>query len=55
VPLWCTLNRFIANYCADVDENGGEQAHKFYVPDGHYVIGNNRFEGAEKIAGTARF
>jgi hypothetical protein len=49
VPLWCALNRFIANYLADVDENGGEQAHRFYVPDGHYVIGNNRFEGEEKI------
>ena len=34
---------------ADVDENGGEQAHKFYVPDGHYVIGNNQFEGEGKI------
>jgi hypothetical protein len=49
LPLWCALNRFIASYWADVDENGGEQAHKFYVPDGHYVIGNNRFEGEEKI------
>jgi SnoaL-like domain len=49
LPLWCALNRLIANYWAEVDENGGEQAHKFYAPDGHYVIGNNRFEGEEKI------
>jgi hypothetical protein len=49
VALWCALNRFIASYWADVDQNGGEQAHEFYVPDGHYVIGNNRFEGEKKI------
>ena len=49
LALWCTLNRLIANYWAEVDENGGEQAHKFYVRDGHYAIGNNRFEGRDKI------
>ena len=26
LPLWCALNRLIANYWAEVDENGGEQA-----------------------------
>ena len=49
LALWCALNRLMANYWAEVDENGGEQAHQFYVPDGHYAIGNNRFEGEEKI------
>src|SRR5260370_20697211 len=49
LTLWCALNRLMANYWAEVDENGGEQAHQFYVPDGHYAIGNNRFEGEEKI------
>jgi hypothetical protein len=49
LALWYALNRLIANYWAEVDENGGEQAHQFYVPDGHYAIGNNRFEGEEKI------
>jgi hypothetical protein len=49
LALWYALNRLIANYWAEVDENGGEQAHKFYLPDGHYVIGNNRFDGEEKI------
>ena len=49
LALWYALNRLIANYWAEVDENGGEQAHKFYLPDGQYVIGNNRFEGEEKI------
>jgi hypothetical protein len=49
LALWYALNRLIMNYWAEVDENGGEQAHEFYLPDGHYVIGNNRFEGEEKI------
>ena len=49
LALWCALNRLMANYWAEVDENGGEKAHQFYVPDGHYAIGNNRFEGEEKI------
>jgi hypothetical protein len=49
LALWYALNRLIANYWAEVDENGGEQAHEFYLPDGRYVIGNNRFEGEEKI------
>ncbi len=47
--LWCTLNRVITEYWADVDENGGQKAHEFYLPDGLYAIGNNRFEGQEKI------
>jgi hypothetical protein len=47
--LWCALNLLIVNYWADVDENGGQRAHEFYVPDGLYAIGNNRFEGQEKI------
>jgi hypothetical protein len=50
LALWCALNRLIADYWADVDKNGGEEAHKYYQPDGFYVIGNNRFEGEQKIA-----
>lgn len=49
LALWYALNRLIANYWAEVDENGGERAHEFYLADGHYVIGNNRFEGEGKI------
>jgi SnoaL-like domain len=49
LALWCALNQLIANYWADVDQNGGRQAHEFYLPDGLYAIGNNRFEGKEKI------
>ena len=49
LALWCALNRLIADYWADVDENGGQTAHDFYLPAGLYVIGNNRFEGQEQI------
>jgi hypothetical protein len=49
LALWCALNRLMANYWAEVDENGGRQAHEFYVSEGLYAIGNNRFEGREKI------
>lgn len=50
LALSCALNRLMANYWADVDENGGQEAHEFYVADGLYAIGNNRFEGRDKIA-----
>ena len=49
LALWCALNRLIADYWADVDENGGRTAHDFYLPEGLYIIGNNRFEGQEQI------
>jgi hypothetical protein len=49
LTLWCALNRVIADYWADVDENGGQRAHEFYLEDGLYAIGNNRFEGQDKI------
>jgi hypothetical protein len=49
LALWCALNQVVAAYWADVDENGGLQAHEFYLPQGLFVIGNNRFEGKDKI------
>jgi hypothetical protein len=49
LALWHALNRLMTNYWADVDNNGGNQAHEFYLPDALYAVGNNRFEGAEKI------
>jgi hypothetical protein len=49
LALWCALNQLMAAYWTDVDENGGLQAHEFYLPQGLFVIGNNRFEGQEKI------
>jgi hypothetical protein len=48
--LWYALNRLMADFWADVDENGGLEAHEFYQPDGLYATGTNRFEGREKIA-----
>ena len=47
--LWYALNRLMINYWADVDSNGGVQAHEFYLPDALYAVGNNRFEGEQKI------
>ena len=47
--LWFALNRLMTNYWAEVDENGGAAAHEFYLPDAVYAIGNNRFEGRDKI------
>jgi hypothetical protein len=49
VGFWCALNQMVATYWADVDENGGETAHEFYLRDGLYVVGNNRFEGQQQI------
>ena len=49
LALWYALNRLIAEYWADVDEERGRRAHEFYTPDGLYAIGNNRFEGRDKI------
>jgi SnoaL-like protein len=47
--LWYALNRLITNYWAEVDDNGGSNAHEFYVSEALYTVGNNRFEGADKI------
>src|SRR5262245_11331650 len=33
----------------DVDLNGGRNAHEFYLPDGLYVVGQNRFAGHDQI------
>jgi hypothetical protein len=49
LALWYALNRLMTNYWADVDGNGGNQAHEFYLPDALYAVGNNRFEGEQKI------
>ena len=49
LALWYALNRLMTNYWADVDHNGGNHAHEFYLPDALYAVGNNRFEGVEKI------
>jgi SnoaL-like domain len=47
--LWYALNRLKTNYWWDVDLNGGRNAHEFYLPDGLYVVGQNRFAGHDQI------
>lgn len=49
LALWYALNQQMTNYWADVDYNGGSRAHEFYLPEALFAVGNNRFEGAEKI------
>jgi hypothetical protein len=39
----------MTNYRADVDYNGDSRAHEFYLAEALFAVGNNRFEGAEKI------
>lgn len=49
VALWYALHRFATNYWYEVDCNGGGKAHEFYVPDGLFAVGDNRFEGNDQI------
>ena len=49
LALWYALNRLMTNYWADVDGNGGNQAHEFYLTDALYAVGANRFEGQQNI------
>jgi hypothetical protein len=49
VALWYALHRFATNYWYEVDFNGGGKAHEFYVPDGLFAVGDNRFEGNDQI------
>jgi len=49
VSLWYALNCLETGYWYDVDFNGGCDAHECYVPDGLFAVGDNRFEGHEKI------
>jgi len=47
--LWYALNRLETNYWWDVDLNGGRNAHEFYLADGLYAVGQNRFAGHDQI------
>jgi SnoaL-like domain len=49
VALWYALYRLTTNYWFEVDFNGGGEAHEFYVADGLFAVGDNRFEGRERI------
>ena len=50
LALWYALNRLMNDYWAEVDDDGGERAHEYYLSDALYAIGTNRFEGHDKIA-----
>jgi hypothetical protein len=47
--LWYALNRLETDYWWDVDLNSGRNAHEFYLPDGLYVVGRNKFAGHDQI------
>lgn len=49
LALWYALDQLLISYWADVDHNSGNEAHEYYLPDALYAVGNNRFDGAEKI------
>jgi hypothetical protein len=49
LSLWYALNRLETNYWWDVDRNGGSRAHEFYVADGLFTVGDNRFHGQHHI------
>jgi hypothetical protein len=50
MALWHALYRFTTGYWYEVDFNGGNNAHEFYLPGALFAVGNNRFEGQEKIS-----
>jgi len=47
--LWCALYRLEAKYWYDVDFNGGCNAAKFYIASGVFAVGENQFEGRDRI------
>ena len=47
--LWHALYELEARYWHDVDFNGGRDADRFFLPDCVMVVGDNRFEGRDKI------
>ena len=49
VALWYALYRLMTNYWFEVDFNGGGNAHEYYLPDGVFAVGDNRFEGHREI------
>lgn len=47
--LWFALSTLQARYWRDIDFNAGRGAHEFYQPAGVFIVGKNRFEGADSI------
>jgi hypothetical protein len=49
LALWYELYRLEIKYWFEVDFNGGRKAHEFYVADGLFAVGENRFQGHDRI------
>ena len=47
--LWYALYHLETGYWREVDCNQGHDAHAFYVPGGVFAVGDNLFEGQDKI------
>ena len=47
--LWYALYRLETSYWFEVDFNAGCNAHEFYVDDGLFAVGDNRFQGQDRI------
>jgi hypothetical protein len=49
LTLWYELYSLELKYWFDVDFHGGHNAHEFYVADGLFAVGENRFHGHDRI------
>jgi hypothetical protein len=49
VQLWYAIYSLVVNYWRDVDFYDGGHAHEFYVADGSFVVGDNRFDTHDGI------
>ena len=49
VALWYALYRLLTNYWFEVDFNGGGGVHEYYLVDGIFAVGDNRFQGHAEI------
>src|SRR5262249_28773056 len=47
--LWHALYGLEVRYWYEVDRNGGADAHSFYTADGVFAVGDNEFDGSERI------
>jgi hypothetical protein len=47
--LWFEISRLATDYWRDVDFDGGTKAHEFFIEQGVFAVGQNRFEGRSDI------
>jgi hypothetical protein len=47
--LWFCIYSLVVNYWRDVDYNEGRDAHRFYVANGSFIVGDNHFDTHEGI------